>query len=105
MTSEAPERIIVAKCHPFKEPDDFYVCHPRLQHPAGVEYVRADLHQQALAEAEARGYARAIEEALAIVNDSFPDYEGGCSLQDQAARDLRNTIFYDIRALAQKEGE
>ena len=89
MTSEAPERIIVAKCHPFKEPDDFYVCHPRLQHPAGVEYVRADLHQQALEAAEARGYARAIEDALNKVS--------GC--------DRISEVGPAIRALTQKEGE
>lgn len=40
--SEAPERMRVAKCYPFKEPDDFYVCNPRLEHPASIEYIRAD---------------------------------------------------------------
>jgi hypothetical protein len=62
--TDAPERIVVAKCYQFKEPDDFYVCHPRLQHPAGVEYIRADIHAEAIEAAEQRGYARGIKAAV-----------------------------------------
>lgn len=97
MTSEAPEW----KAQALKDIEDVFNSPEADRLRKGM----AEAYQQALEAAEARGYARAIEEALAIVNDSFPDYEGGCSLQDQAARDLRNTIFYDIRALAQKDGE
>ena len=51
--SDAPERIMVSKCHPFKEPDDLYVCHPRLQHPAAVEFVRADVVKELVEAARA----------------------------------------------------
>jgi hypothetical protein len=54
------------------------------------EYIRADLST----------YDAGIEAAALVVNNSFPDYEGGCSLQDQAARDLRDQIADDIRALS-----
>jgi hypothetical protein len=60
---------------------------------------RADLHAEAIEAAEQRGYAAGIRAAVEIANDAFPDYEGGCSLQDQAARDLRDQIVMDIRAL------
>lgn len=54
--SEAPERMRVAKCYPFKEPDDFYVCNPRLEHPASIEYIRAD-YVDALLKAEREKHA------------------------------------------------
>ena len=60
---DAPEKIKVAKCHPFKEPDDFYVCHPRLEHPAGVEYTRSDLCLEMVAAAyeDAAEYAETCQ--------------------------------------------
>ena len=64
-----------------------------------TEYIRADLHAEAIEAAEQRGYARGIEATVEVVNDACPDYEGGCSLQDQAARDLRDQIAMDISTL------
>jgi hypothetical protein len=60
LVADMPETIRVAKCHPFKEPDDLYVCHPRLQHPAAVEYVSADT-----AEARERAAVQVAYEAMA----------------------------------------
>jgi hypothetical protein len=51
-----------------------------------VAYVRKDLST----------FEAGIEAAILIVNNSCPDYEGGCSLQDQAARDLRDQIIEEL---------
>lgn len=56
MTSEAPGRKLLTPCGGL----------PNGNWPEGelVEYIRADLHQQALEAAEARGYARAVKDVL-----------------------------------------
>ena len=46
-----------------------------------AEYIRADLHQQALAKAEAWGYARAVE-----VADGFVGHDAGAEGATDAGR-------------------
>ena len=76
MTNNAPERIMVAKCHPFKEPDDLYVCHPRLQHPAAVEFVRADVVKELV---------EALRELIAAQNPEAGEMSRKLALKDARA--------------------
>lgn len=63
----------------------------------GAEYIRADLHAEAIEAAEARGYARAVEDAY---NALFPIPAASMEQEQMAQR-----CQYAIRALAQREGQ
>ena len=78
-------------------------------------YIRSDLHQQALAEAEARGYARGMEAAVKKVQELAAAIQGDADAvmqthpqigEDRAeyADDLRDLIK-ELRALAELKGE
>lgn len=77
MTSEAPEWIWLQWVEPGCEDNTW--CEDQINDD-DVGYIRADLHQQALAAAEARCYARAIEEAFDKVESLSHDWgEDGCA--------------------------
>ena len=54
--TDAPERIWIDR-----GPNGGWMYRPKKVYDSQHNYIRSDLHQQALAEAEARGYARGME--------------------------------------------
>ena len=100
MTSEAPERIS-ALVQPARDGWNQSIGIPCGQRafPA-TNYIRADLHQQALAEAEARGYARAVKEATEIAQ-RHEDHEGldqdGNPYVSEEAHLFGASVAYEIK--------
>lgn len=92
--TDAPERVWIDR-----GPKGKWMYRPKKVYDSEHNYIRADLHQQALAEAEAWGYARAVEDAVRKVG----------FLRDQDDDVVWMTAIGEatevIRALAQKEGE
>lgn len=115
MTSEAPEqpdriwRWVLKNAGGFVE----YADHP-IKSPWAREYIRADLHQQALAEAEARGRAQAVEEVVSRLVERVSELAGDVDKEVREDRlsgytegllDEAEGLLEEIRGLAQKEGE